>query len=310
MEDKLELKKILVSLDLSEMDEMLIRITSYAARMMQSDRVYFMHIATDLDMPQELRQKWGELLAPLDENLQHALEHQVQELFDAPESCEVVVEVHEGNASDRLLKLAKQKNVDLLVLGIKDRLKGTGAITNRVVRASPYSVLLVPELLPRKMDKILVPVDFSDHSLNALRQAILIQENSPIPLEIKCQYVYDLPVGYHKTGKSMREVADIMCDLAKEDYRKFIQRLPPEHQNIPCVFTQDDNHDPVKEIYTQAVKEQADLIIIGSKGKTKAAAALMGSTAERLALYNKSIPLMIVKDKNENIGFLEALFRL
>ncbi|EMR02061.1 Universal stress protein family protein [Cesiribacter andamanensis AMV16] len=76
------------------------------------------------------------------------------------------------------------------------------------------------------------------------------------------------------------------------------------------MFTLDNNHDPVKEIYHRAVKEQADLIIIGSKGKTQTAAALMGSVADRLAHYNRSIPLLIVKDKNENIGFLEALLRI
>ena len=64
MEDKFELNKILVSLDLSEMDEVLLRFTSYLARMMGSDQVYFMHIAKDMEMPKELRDKLGLILAP------------------------------------------------------------------------------------------------------------------------------------------------------------------------------------------------------------------------------------------------------
>src|SRR5690606_1944726 len=135
------------------------------------------------------------------------------------------------------------------------------------------------EVLPDRMDKILVPVDFSRHSLQALKQALFIQQNSPIPLEIKCQHVYHLPTGWHKTGKSEKEFADIMCEHARKDYQKFIHQLPKKHQDIPCVFSLDNNHDPVKEIYHRAVKEQADLIIVGSKGKTQTAAALMGSVA-------------------------------
>ncbi|AHM61690.1 uspa domain-containing protein [Flammeovirgaceae bacterium 311] len=310
MEDKFIVNKILVSLDLSQMDEVLIRFSCYTARMMNSDKVYFMHISTNLDMPKELREKWGNILAPVDENIMHGVKQQVNSLFEPLTGCETIVEVHEGNPTDKLIKLAQQKDVDLLLLGHKNGMKGSGAIPMKVVKAANRSVLLVPEVLPRKMDKILVPVDFSEHSLQALRQALKVQENSQIPLEVKCQHVYDLPTGWHTTGKSMEEFAGIMLQHAQNNYQKFIKKLPEHYHSIPCVFTLDDNHDPVKEIFDQAVQEQADLIVIGSRGKTAAAAALMGSVAERLAECNKSIPLLIVKNKNENIGFLQALFRI
>lgn len=309
-EDKFKIKKILVSLDLSKMDEVLIRFACYTARMMNSEKVYFMHIAAELDVPQELKEKWGTSVAPVDENILYNVEQQVADLFDPLPSCETAVEVHEGNPTDRLIKLAQKKDVDLLMLGRKQGLKGSGAIPMKVLRAAHRSVLLVPETLPKKMDKILVPVDFSEHSQRALRQALKVQENSDIPLEVVCQYVYDLPSGWHTTGKSEKEFSAIMRQHAEENYQKFIRKLPAEYQNIRCVFVQDDNHDPVQEIYDLAVQEQADLIVVGSKGKTAAAAALMGSVAERLAEHNVNIPLLIVKDKNENIGFLQALFRI
>ncbi|EMR02060.1 Universal stress protein family protein [Cesiribacter andamanensis AMV16] len=233
MKDKFELKKILVSLDLSEMDEMLIRISAYAARMMQSDRVYFVHIAQDLNMPKELRKKWGNLLAPVDENLQHMLEQQVAEFFEAPPGCEVLTEVHEGNATDRLLKLARQKDVDLLVLGIKDKLAGSGALPDKAVKASPRSVLLVPEVLPDRMDKILVPVDFSAHSLQALRQALFIQQNSPIPLEVKCQHVYHLPTGWHKTGKAKRSLPILCASTPAKTIRNSCTSCPNSIRTFP-----------------------------------------------------------------------------
>ena len=310
MEDKFEIKKILVSLDLSKMDEVLIRFAHYAAKMMGVERVYFMHISTRLDVPQELTDKFGVALLPADEQIVECLKRQVEDLFEPVPGCDTVVEVHEGNATDRLLKLAQKKDVDMLMLGHKERLKGSGALAQKVVKAAHRSVLLVPELLPKKMDKILVPVDFSKHSLRALKQALKVQENSVIPLEVKCQHVYQLPSGWHTTGKSEEEFAAIMEKHAREHYAKFIKQLPEEYQHIECVFTLDDNNDPLQEIYDQAVREQADMVVVGSKGKTAAAAALMGSVADRLAQHNKSIPLLIVKDKNENIGFLQALLRL
>ena len=308
MEDKFKIKKILVSLDLSDIDGVLIRFSSYIARMMDSDRVYFMHIAKDLDMPEELRQEGA--VAPLDENYEHLLRQQVQEFFEPIPGCETLVEVHEGNPTDRLLKLAHQKDVDLLVVGTKADVVGAGPVAEKVIKASNRSVLLVPEMLPNKMDKILVPIDFSEHSLRALRQAIKIRENSQVPLQIKCQHVYQLPSGWHTSGKSEEEFAQIMEKHAQADYQKFLSKLPAEYHDIPCVFSRDNNHDPVREIYAQAVLEQADLLMVGSRGKSAAAAALMGSVAERLASTTEGIPLLIVKDKNENIGFLKALLKL
>ncbi|MBW3546285.1 MAG: universal stress protein [Bacteroidetes bacterium] len=309
MEDKFKLKKILVSLDLSVMDEVLIRIASYIASVMHSDRVYFMHIAEELDLPNELREKWGNVLAPADEQLVHSLKYRVREHFKPVPKCDTVVEVHEGNVTDKLLKLLNAKNIDLLVVGNRQARRG-GTISDTVMKAANRSVLLVPEVLPRQMDKVLVPIDFSDHSLWALQQDIKIQKNSDLPLEIKCQHVYELPSGWHSTGKSEQEFSDIMRKHAEENAQKFMQKLPPEYRDIPFVFTRDDNHDPVQEIYHQAVLEQADLIIIGSKGKSAAAAVLMGSVADRLAQFAKNIPVLIVKDRNENIGFLQALLKI
>lgn len=310
MEDKFELKKILVSLNLSELDEKLIRISSYAARMMGSDRVYFMHIAKELHIPAEIREKINNVQAPADEGIEHRINQQVAEFFEPNPGCETIVEVHEGNPTDRLVKLAHQKDVDLLVIGNNFGISGGGAVADKVLKAAHRSVLLTPHVLPEKMDKILVPIDFSKHSMRALKQALKIQENSKVPLTVKCQHVYQIPSGWHASGKSEKEFSDIMCQHAKADYKKFLSQLPEQYHDLPCVFTRDDNHDPVKEIFDQAVLEQADLIIIGSKGKSAAAAALMGSVADRLAHHNRHIPLLIVKDKNENIGFLKALLNI
>jgi nucleotide-binding universal stress UspA family protein len=310
MESTLELKKILVALDLSPMDEVLMKFASYMARHMNSDRIYFVHIAQNLDMPEELREIYRDTLAPMDESICRSLEAQVKELVQLPPDCEASVEVHEGNASDKCLKLAKRKDVDLIILGSKRKLPGKGAMAHKFVKATHRSVVLVPEQLPRLMDRLLVAVDFSEHSRRALEQAMQIKQSSGNPVEITCQHAYQLPSGWSSTGKSEEEFSEIMRTHAQNHYQAFIKKLPAQYQGIPCVYTLDSDRDPVKEIYQQAVKMQADLILIGSKGKSAAAAMLMGSVAERLANHNHEIPLFIVKDKNENIGFLEALFKI
>lgn len=310
MTNSLELKKLMVCLDLSEMDEPLIRFAAYIARMMDSDRVYFMHIAESFDMPEEIRKKYPDLFAPVDETLKKEIEHSVKEFFQGPENISIEIEVREGNPSDKILKLAEQKVVDLIVLGKKIGLPGEGVLPSRLAKVANRSVLLVPEILPKLMDRILVPVDFSKHSLLALQQAIKIKETNDVPMQITCQHIYHLPSGWHTTGKSEKEFAEIMKGHAEKDYRKFLKPLGEGYQDIPCIHTLDNNSNIAHKAYQQALKYQADIIILGSRGKTAAATVLMGSTAERLADYDKNIPLLIVKDKNENIGFLKALFKI
>lgn len=300
----------MVCLDLSEMDESLIKFTSYIARMMDSDSIYFVHVAQSLDMPDEIRHKYPDLLAPVDETIQKEMEFSIKQYFEGPPNCHKEVLVREGNASDKILKIAGQKDVDLLVLGRKTGLPGKGVLPAKLARVAHLSVLLVPEILPRIMDSILVPVDFSKHSFLALQQAIKIKETSDVPIGISCIHAYQLPFGWHSTGKSQEEFAEIMKGHAKKDYQKFIKQAGPQYQNIPCHFVINDDNESAQEIYQQAVSLQADIIILGSKGKTAAASVLMGSTSEKLAEYDKGIPLLIVKDKNENIGFLEALFKI
>lgn len=310
MDKHFELKKIMVCLDLTEMDEPLLKFTSYIARMMDSDMVYFVHVAQDFDMPEEVRQKYPDLLAPVDETLEKAVESNVTQYFKAPENCSLEIEIREGNASDKILKIAEQKDVDLLVLGKKIGLAGEGVLPSKIVKVARRSVLMVPEMLPRLMDRILVPVDFSKHSLLALQQAIKIKDTSEEPIQITCMHAYNIPNGWHKTGKSEKEFGEIMRGHALKNYEKFLKKAGSQYQDIPCRFVLDEDNNPAQKIYRQAVKEQSDIIIMGSKGKTAAASVLMGSISERLADYDKNIPLLVVKDKNENIDFLQALLKI
>ena len=292
------------------MDDVLIKFAAYVARHMGSTHIYFVHIAQSLDMPKELAKNYRDVLAPIDETICHDLKLKIKELIKLPESCDFSVEVHEGNANDKLLKIVRRKDADVVVLGSKRTMPGQGALAKKLVKSLHRSVVLVPEVLPKRMDQILVAIDFSRHSKLALEKAIILKEASDTPVDIMCYHVYELPSGWSHTGKSEREFSEIMRGHAEKRYQEFIQEFPEEYHNIPCVFRADDNRNPVKEIYSQAVDIQADLIIVGSKGKSAAAAMLMGSVAERLAHRNHEIPLLIVKDKNENIGFLEALFKI
>jgi nucleotide-binding universal stress UspA family protein len=86
----------------------------------------------------------------------------------APALCDVL----SGPLTDRLLTYAAEHKIDLMFVGHKHDTPGRRAIARRLAMKAPCSVWMVPEGSPASIRRILVPVDFSDHSEDTLRVAV------------------------------------------------------------------------------------------------------------------------------------------
>lgn len=307
----IQFQRLLVALDLTEMDEILIRYVSELSRQLGIEKIYFMHVVKSLELPEEIRKKYPELLAPVDETLKRQIQTELDEYFPENTATSYEIDVVEGNASEVILKWARVKETDLIVLGKKSDLKGSGVRARKIAKLAHCSVVFVPEELPRQFKKIVVPIDFSEDSELALSVAKTMAEKNQ-GAEIVCLNVYSVPSGYHYSGKSYEEFASIMKENAKKDYEKFIGGIKEfDIQNITADYVLNEGSKDIdEEIYHFALNERADAMLIGSRGKTSAAHFLLGSTAEKLLDFNYKIPLFLVKDKHKNIGFLEALLRI
>ena len=121
-------------------------------------------------------------------------------------------------------------------------------------------------------------------------------------------HLYEVPHGYSKTGKSFEEFSEIMKENAKKDFKKFASKH--ENSNLECVMLL-KNGDNIGNQITEYGKEiEADLILLGSRGRSASAAILLGSTAEKLIKANKELPMLIFKKKGETMGFFDALFKI
>ena len=301
-----KIKVALVGLDLTEMDHYILKYTRMLCNHLKFDRVIFAHIAKDLELPEDLRSKYPDLLAPLDESIEKDIRKKTSEYFGGC-GAKFDVIIKEGNPVQKILKLAKIKSADLIIMGRKKSLKGSGIVASHIARNSPCSLLLVTPNEHSDIKKIMVPLDFSEHSLLSLQQAMEIA-NGP-DTEVMVVHVYDVPTGYSKIGKSYDEFAEIMKSNASKECQQFmkINNIP---KNVKCEYLLDGFGKSIDLIYESAKKKSADLIVVGSKGRTNASAIFLGSFAEKLAYKDDNIPVLIVKDKGENMGFLQALLRI
>ncbi len=298
--------RILVALDLTEMDDSLIRYTSFMAKLFNTDKIYFFHVADSYELPEEVKKNYPDLVAPKDETIIKLLEDKIKTEWVTDYTCEISIELKEGNAIDQLLKWIDIKSVDMILMGRKDISNGSGVMPQKVSKLAHSSVLIVPEISELKLDKMVIPLDFSKHSKLAMEAAISIAKVSGA--EIIALNAYYVPSGYHKAGKSREEFAEIMKGHAEADFKKFMIQNDFD-QSIPCHFVLDEG-SPADKIYEYAEEVNADLLIMGSKGRTGIASILLGSVTEKVINYKSHMPLAIIKDKDENMGFLKALLKL
>jgi nucleotide-binding universal stress UspA family protein len=304
------IKKLIVCLDQTPLDQTLIEYASFIARVNQTKKIYFSTVIKNLSIPKEVLEEFPNLIENMINERKEAMEKLVQQYFKEIKGVMISFVVKEGNLSKKILKLAEEKSADMIIIGRKVDLPGTGVASQRLARRASCSLLIVPEGSKPRVSKLLVPSDFSDYSKDALEEAIMIAAKHGGKTEIVCQNVFTVPSGYHFTGKSYEEFTEIMKMHAEINYKKFIRKIDTKGINITPIYTKDDDDDHVQEIVSKALEIGADGIVIGAKGRTAATALFIGSMAERLIQFNDSLPLLVTRPKGKNAGILDYILEI
>ena len=164
---------------------------------------------------------------------------------------------------------------------------------------------MIPEGNESKITKVAVAVDFSEHSADAMDVGIAFASTAGIT-EIVCLHVYNIPSGYYKTGKSYEQFAEVMKKNAERNYQEFIGQFDLMGLTVTPLFVLHKNTE--KGIKETVDKEQIDLVIMATLGRSAGAAIVMGSPMEKLICMT-NVPLVAVKKKGAGLSFLEALLK-
>lgn len=144
-----------------------------------------------------------------------------------------------------------------------------------------------------QISKVLVPIDFSDYSKNALRYAI----NFAQCFSAKIYLVYVVEPVVYPADFSMGQVAlpEIDMDLnarAKEELENLAKNELGSSGEIETIIK---TGKPFIEIIDTASEIDADLIIIATHGHTGVEHILFGSTAEKV-VRKAPCPVLTLRD--------------
>jgi len=152
--------------------------------------------------------------------------------------------------------------------------------------------------------KILVPTDFSDLSLKALKTANTYASifggeislfNSHIPIsELDEPYALGMSNQIYKDYESIEESIRDRLEVLAEEY------IDEEHRNGVIVHV----GNPAQSIVEESANH--DMIIMSTHGRTGFTRLLLGSVAEKVLRLSK-IPVMIVEDESDVDSFKKIL---
>lgn len=302
-----QFKRILVALDQSDNDNILFQFVSHICSKIEIDKIYFIHITKSLEWPPEIIEKYPDCLAPMDENIQHIIQEQISTNLSSDLIPDSEILVLDGNPEEVLLKEVNVKEIDLLVMGKKSIDQGTGRTARRMANLAQCSVALISNSFQKALKTefaMMVSVDFNESSLNATKTAEKIRGANVAKMLL--HHVYRVPSGYHYSGKSFDEFAEIMKKNAEDKMLKLVNSAQLEQDKYKQLFTLDTKNNIAKNISETAEKEKVHLIVVGSKGRTKSASIFLGSTAEQL-VTNTELNILIVKDKKSKLDLLSYL---
>ena len=153
------------------------------------------------------------------------------------------------------------------------------------------------------MEKIIVPIDFSEYSEFALKAAALLSKK--VPVEIYALHMLDLQeVNMSQTSSYSQEKGIYFLKLAEQKFKKFLQKdFLKEAKVVPVI----KHYKVFSEVNAIAKEINADLIIMGSHGASGLKEFFTGSNTEKVIRYSE-VPVLILKNELKDIDFTEIVF--
>jgi len=209
-----------------------------------------------------------------------------------------------GIPSEEVINAARAEDSDLIVVGTRGKTGLAhvllGSTAERVIRGASCPVLAVRTeeagkedegvlSRPITLERILVPVDFSDCSLAALEYAAMVAQQAGASLTLlhvlePVSYGLDFDLGHFRSREDVRE-----------SWTKRLEELASchRHSNMPIEYRLRGGF-PSDSILDSAQTLPCDLIVMGTHGRRGISHTISGSVAEAV-LRKAHCPVIAVR---------------
>ncbi|MCI2228828.1 universal stress protein [Polaribacter sp. MSW13] len=148
------------------------------------------------------------------------------------------------------------------------------------------------------MKKIIVPIDFSNHSEYALKAAALLSKKTDV--EIYALHMLDIQeANLTQSPEFSQEKAVFFLKLSEKRMKSFLDKdYLKEVKVVPII----KHYKVFSEVNSIAKEINADLIVMGSHGVSGLKEFFIGSNTEKVIRYSE-VPVMVVKNELTSVDF-------
>jgi nucleotide-binding universal stress UspA family protein len=240
----------------------------------------------------------------LEEQRKVAEEHLNQLLAEAhPKVPQTSIEMRAGPPSSQICDVARECKADLIITGTHGWAGFNrflfGSVAERVIQRAPCPVLSIPDRSPEETAgihaltiqprQIVMPIDFSDCSMDAYEYAVQVAKWFDAPLTLVCAIE---PLSYSLDFSLTHPLED------KTNRKKVVQRL----EKLTKLLVDEGlsaQYELVEKPSVEAILEtsstqQADLVVMGTHGRKGLSRLLLGSTTAKV-LQHSPYPILTVR---------------
>jgi nucleotide-binding universal stress UspA family protein len=196
----------------------------------------------------------------------------------------------EGTVHERIVDLADAENSDVIVMGRRglSRLERAfvGNVTARVIGHTLRDVLVVPRGATVGWKKIVVATDGSRFSAAAAERAIMLAK--AYGGELKVISVVDVPAEFYAEAPQAVEKMGKQATEYVNDVKKQAEDAGVKTETFVA------ETEAYEAIINLAKDQDADMIAMGSHGRTGLRRLLMGSVTEKV-ISHAPYPILVVK---------------
>ena len=155
------------------------------------------------------------------------------------------------------------------------------------------------------MKKIIVPVDFSNHSEYALKAAAILAKKHNA--EILALHMLEIgAVTMSESAVQLQEMTIFHLKLAEKNFHKFLEK---EYLKGIRVIPIIKHFKVFSEMNTIAEEHNADMIVMGSHGSSGFKEVFVGSNTEKV-VRSADVPVLVVKNEQKSLNFDDVVFAL
>ncbi|HSK08864.1 MAG TPA: universal stress protein [Vicinamibacterales bacterium] len=237
------------------------------------------------------------------------IDRELRALLDPAKSAgmDVPLVVHEGDPASEILEQAADMRADLIVLSTHgrsgfDRL-AIGSVTEKVLRKAGCPVLVVPvQPIPAQAEpappaafagyrRILCAIDFSQSSRQALKFAVSVARHGGTGVTlVHVVEIADNPDVTIDDASPLAALRRERVEAARESLRRIIAEHEDEVAAMDEVVRLGRSHQAILDV---AAEREADLVVMGVRGRGAVDITLFGSTTNQVVRRAKCAVLTV-----------------